>query len=51
MNHYQLKPIGKIKSDDHGALIELEPEYIPGLKSWKGFSHINGNKYSISKGA
>lgn len=41
MNYYQLKPIGKIKNDDDGAFIELEPEYIPGLQALDGFSHIN----------
>ena len=41
MNYYQLKPIGKIKNDDYGAFIELEPEYIPGLQALDGFSHIN----------
>lgn len=33
MNNYQLKPIGKVKNDDRGALIELDPEYIPGLQA------------------
>lgn len=41
MNDYQLKPIGKVKNDDSGAFIELEPEYIPGLQALNGFSHIN----------
>ena len=41
MNYYQLKPIGKVKNDDNGAFIELEPEYIPGLQALEGFSHIN----------
>ena len=41
MNYYQLKPIGKVKNDDSGAFIELEPEYIHGLQALGGFSHIN----------
>ena len=41
MNDYQLKPIGKVKNDNNGAFIELEPEYIPGLQALEGFSHIN----------
>lgn len=41
MNNYQLKPIGKVKNDDTGVLIQLEPEYIPGLQALEGFSHIN----------
>lgn len=41
MNNYQLKTIGKVKNDDNGAFIELEPEYIPGLQALEGVSHIN----------
>ena len=41
MNDYQLRPIGKVKNDNRGAFIELEPEYIPGLQALDGFSHIN----------
>lgn len=41
MNDYQLKPIGKVKNDDRGALIELDLEYIPRLQALEGFSHIN----------
>ena len=28
---YQLKAIGKVKNDETGTFIQLEPEYIPGL--------------------
>lgn len=41
MKYYKLKPIGKVKNDDNGAFIKLEPEYIPGLQALEGFSHIN----------
>lgn len=41
MSDYRLKPIGKVKNNDSGAWIELEPEYIPGLQALEGFSHIN----------
>ena len=27
----QLKAIGKVKNDESGTLIQLDPEYIPGL--------------------
>lgn len=38
---YQLKAIGKVKHDENGTWIRLEPEYIPGLRALDGFSHIN----------
>ena len=38
---YQLKEIGKVKNDETGAFIQLEPEYIPGLQALEGFSYIN----------
>ena len=38
---YQLKAIGKVKNDENGTFIQLEPEYIPGLQALEGFSHIN----------
>lgn len=38
---YQLNTIGKVKNDGNGAFIQLEPEYIPGLRALDGFSHIN----------
>lgn len=38
---YQLKAIGKVKSDENGSFILLNPEYIPGLQALDGFSHIN----------
>ena len=38
---YQLKEIGKVKNDETGAFIQLEPEYIPGLQALEEFSHIN----------
>ena len=38
---YQLKAIGKVKNDETGAFIQLEPEYIPRLQALEGFSHIN----------
>lgn len=41
MEYYQLKPIGKVRNGSMGAFIELEPEYISGLKALEGFSHIN----------
>lgn len=41
MKYYQLNSIGKVKNDEKGAFIELEPEYIPALQALEGFSHIN----------
>lgn len=41
MYNYQLNPIGKVKQGEHGAFIELDPEYIHGLQALEGFSHIN----------
>ena len=38
---YQLKAIGKVKNDESGTLIQLDPEYIPGLQALEGFSHIH----------
>ena len=39
--NYQVKAIGKVRNDESGAYIQLEPEYIPGLQALEGFSHIN----------
>lgn len=39
--NYQVKSIGKIKNDENGAYIQLEPEYVLGLQALGGFSHIN----------
>lgn len=39
--NYQIKAIGKVKNDENGAFIQLEPEYIQGLQGLEGFSHIN----------
>lgn len=41
MEYYQVKPIGKIKNDGRKTWIQLEPEYIPGIKALSGFSHIH----------
>lgn len=38
---YQLNTIGKVKNDGNGTFIQLEPEYIPGLRALDGFGHIN----------
>lgn len=38
---YEVKTIGTISSNEQGALIRLDPEYIPALKALDGFSHIN----------
>lgn len=38
---YQLSAIGKVKNDENDAFIQLEPEFIPGLRALDGFSHIN----------
>lgn len=40
METYQLKPIGKVKNNENGTFIELEPAYIAGLAALDGFSHI-----------
>lgn len=37
----QLKAIGKVKNDENGTFIQLDPEYIPGLQALEGFSHIH----------
>lgn len=38
---YRLKEIGKVKNDGEGTYIQLDKEYILGLKALDGFSHIN----------
>lgn len=38
---YQVKAIGLIKNNEKGSFIQLEPEYIQGLKALDGFSHVN----------
>lgn len=38
---YKVNAIGKIENSEQGAIIRLEREYIPALKSLSGFSHIN----------
>ena len=40
MNHFQMKPIGKINSSEEGMFIEIEERYIPALQALDGFSHI-----------
>ena len=39
--NFNIKAIGKVRNDGNGALIQLEPEYIPGLQALDGFSHIH----------
>jgi Uncharacterized conserved protein len=41
MKNFYVNPIGKIKANNDGMFIELEPEYIPALQALDGFSHIN----------
>ncbi|MBQ5998901.1 MAG: tRNA (N6-threonylcarbamoyladenosine(37)-N6)-methyltransferase TrmO [Treponema sp.] len=38
---FQVKEIGKVKHDENGSFIQMEKQYIPGLKALDGFSHVN----------
>ena len=37
---YQVRPIGKVKCEENGFYIQLNPEYVPGLQALDGFRHI-----------
>lgn len=41
MSQFQVTPIGTVNIRENGIFLELEPEYIPGLKALEGFSHLN----------
>jgi len=41
MEIFQVKPIGKIKTNEKGMFIELGKMYFPALKVLNGFSHLN----------
>ncbi|GIO43849.1 SAM-dependent methyltransferase [Paenibacillus apis] len=41
MGNFMVRPIGRIRSDEHGMRIELEREFIPALTNLDGFSYIN----------
>lgn len=41
MNVFQVKPIGYVRQNGDGAVLELEAEFRSALKSLEGFSHIN----------
>ena len=43
---YQLKIIGKVKNDETGTFIQLEPEYIPGLQALEGFNIFQDYSHS-----
>ncbi|MHC5229445.1 SAM-dependent methyltransferase [Enterococcus sp. LJL99] len=37
---YEVKPIGKIITNERGCSIKLDSEFIPALKELNGFSHL-----------
>lgn len=39
--NFQVKAIGKVKNDENGTFIQLDPAYTEGLQALDGFSHIN----------
>ena len=41
MQSVTLNPIGKVRVNEDGAFIELEPKYLPALQAIDGFSHLN----------
>lgn len=41
MTNFEVFPIGKVRNNEKGAFIEIEPKYIPALAALEGFSHIN----------
>ena len=41
MTTYKVNTIGRICNNESGAIIQLEPEYIPALTALDGFSHLN----------
>lgn len=41
MQHFQVKPIGKVSIDGEAMFIQLERAYIPALQALDGFSHLN----------
>ena len=41
MTSFEVFPIGKIKNNENGTFIEIEPKYIPAMAALEGFSHIN----------
>lgn len=38
---YQVKPIGKVQTNEEGFAIKINEEYIPGLKALDGFGYVN----------
>ena len=41
MQTFQVKPIGKVRDNEDGMLIEIDKKYIPALKALDGFTHLN----------
>lgn len=41
MKPIQVNPIGKIRHDHNGIVLEVEGKYIPALRELDGFGHIN----------
>lgn len=41
MTNYEVYPIGKIRNNENGTFIEIEPQYISAMQALEGFSHIN----------
>lgn len=41
MEHFTVKPIGKVRIDTRGMRLELEKAFIPALTNLEGFGYIN----------
>lgn len=41
MQQFKISPIGKVRINEGGMYVELEPKYIPALQALDGFSHVN----------
>lgn len=40
MGTFQVNSIGRVRANEEGFFIELEPRYIPALQALEGFSHL-----------
>lgn len=40
MTHYELQPVGWVRTRAGQPIIEIEPEFAPALKGLAGFSHV-----------
>ena len=41
MEQFNVKPIGKVRSDEDGMRIELDKQFIPALTGLEGFGYLN----------